>query len=243
MKIRYANAHRKPFLAISGGHGTARTLSKVKHGIGILLHGLNNITIVDNGTAALMGGGVQTGDIIPYLWSQGKQTMTTACDCTGYLAPMLGGGHGWLQGRYGKATDQLISARLILANGTAIHVSGNENKDLFWGIRGAGVNFGIVTRVKVKIYDREPTQDHWTATSFIFTHEKMEAVFTIANEWLEASDRPAELAHYGIFAHNPDVDSVNVSNVALLRQSQLMTKAHCNLLGVLSGPVHSSAIR
>lgn len=207
----YANAHRKPFLAISGGHGTTTTLSKVKHGIGILLHGLNNITLVDNGTAALMGGGVQTGDIVPYLWSQGKQTMTTGCDCTGYLAPVLGGGHGSLQGRYGKATDQLISARLVLANGTAIQVSKNENQDLFWAIRGAGHNFGVITQAKIRLYDREAKQDKWAATSFMYTHDKMEEVFAIANEWLDASDRPMELTHYAIFAHNPDTDPVNVS--------------------------------
>lgn len=175
--------------------------------------------MVDNGTAALMQGGVQTGDIVPYLWSRGKQTMTTACDCVGYVAPILGGGHGWLQGRYGKATDQLISARLVLANGTTVDVSRTQNEHLFWAIRGAGHNFGIVTEAKIKIYDRTPEEDLWAATSFTYTHDKLEQVLTIANKWLDAPSPPVELAHYGVFVHNSTVDPVNLSSVQLLRTS------------------------
>jgi len=179
--------------------------------MGILMTGMNNITIVDDGYAALIEGGVLNGDLIPYLWLHGKQTTTTGCDCVGYIAPILGGGHGWLQGRYGLPTDQLISARMVLANGTAITVSEAANSDLFWAIRGAGHNFGIVTQIKIKVYDREIAQDEWAAASFVFTHDKLEDVFTLANEWLLSPDRPAGMIQYGLFAHNPDVDPVNVS--------------------------------
>jgi FAD/FMN-containing dehydrogenase len=103
---------------------------------------------------------------------------------------------------------------MVLANGTIISVSDEENPDLFWAIRGAGHNFGIVTQVKMKIYDREPEQDQWAASGFVFTHDKLESVFALANEWLDAPDRPAEMIHYGLFAHNAMVDEVNVSLVA-----------------------------
>jgi FAD/FMN-containing dehydrogenase len=64
---------------------------------------------------------------------------------------MLGGGHGLLQGHYGLLSDNLISARMVLANGTAVTVSSESNPDLFWAIRGAGHNFGIVTEFEYKI--------------------------------------------------------------------------------------------
>lgn len=219
-QILYANEIKKPFLAISGGHGTTSLINNVKHGIGIYLSALDKITIVDDGEAALIEGGVLNGDLIPYLWSRGKQTVSTGCDCVGYLAPILGGGHGWLQGRYGLAADQLISARLVLANGTAITVTEENNPDLFWAIRGAGHNFGIVTEVKMRIYDRELEQDQWAASGFVFTHDKMEAVFTLANQWLASPERPKGMVHYGLFAFNPEVDPVNVCAVSYASYNQ-----------------------
>lgn len=123
----------------------------------------------------------------------------------------MGGGHGWLQGRYGLVADNLLSARMVLANGTAITVSDTERSDLFWAIRGAGHNFGIYTEIKVKIYDREPAQDEWAADGFIFTEDKLESVFTIVNGWLESPKRPVELTHYGVYAFIPDIDVNKVS--------------------------------
>ncbi|KAF1850365.1 FAD-binding domain-containing protein [Cucurbitaria berberidis CBS 394.84] len=207
--ILYANENNRPFHTISGGHGTTSLINNVINGVGILMHEMNDITIVDDGSAALLEGGVLNGDLIAYLWSHGKLTMSTGCDCVGYIAPILGGGHGWLQGRYGLAADQLISARIVLANGTAISVCEESNPDLFWAIRGAGHNFGVVTQVKMRIYDREVDQDQWAASGFVFTHDKLEAIFALANEWLESPERPIELTHYGLFALNPDVDPLN----------------------------------
>ncbi|KAJ4983970.1 FAD-dependent oxygenase [Stagonosporopsis vannaccii] len=204
--IVYANRKRKPFLAISGGHGQTSTVGNAQNGIGIHLGQMNNITIVDKGEAAIIGGGVLNGDLITYLWAHGKQTMTTGCDCVGYLAPILGGGHGWLKGRYGTASDQLLSARLVLANGTAITVSETDNPDLFWALRGAGHNFGIVTEAKVKIYDVESNQKLWAASGFVFTQDKLESVFSLANQVLESPERPAEMIHYLVAAFNPEVD-------------------------------------
>ncbi|KAF1960484.1 FAD-binding domain-containing protein [Byssothecium circinans] len=204
--IRYANAHNRPFLAISGGHGTNSALNLFQAGIGIWMRGMNGVRIVDDGTAAIIGGGTDSGEVTAALWPQGKQTVALGCDCPGFIAPVLGGGHGWLQGRYGLLADNLISARMVLANGTAITVSETEHVDLFWAIRGAGHNFGIVTSIKYRIYDRNADQDQWAAAGFTFTHDKLEKVFSKANEWLHRPTRPVELTHYPTFVNNPDID-------------------------------------
>lgn len=130
--------------------------------------------------------------------------MTGACDCVGFTSPVLGGGHGWLQGRYGLMLDNLVSARVVLADGTAITVDERRHSDLFWGLRGAGHNFGVVTSLTYKIYDRTP--DIATA-AFTFTQDKLEDVFAIANQWLAAPKRPVELTHFGLFVNDPTVDS------------------------------------
>jgi FAD/FMN-containing dehydrogenase len=61
-----------------------------------------------------------------------------------------------LQGQYGLLADQLVEARIVLADGTAFTVSESSHKDLLWGIRGAWHSFGVVTEFKYKIYDVMP---------------------------------------------------------------------------------------
>lgn len=68
----------------------------------------------------------------------------------------LGGGVGWLTGCYGLALDNLLSARVALANGEIVSVSDDENADLFWAIRGGGANFGIVTEFKYRVHEQGP---------------------------------------------------------------------------------------
>ncbi|KNG50758.1 fad-dependent oxygenase [Stemphylium lycopersici] len=207
--IMYANAHNKSFHAISGAHATSTYLNNIENAVGIFLRGMNNLTITESGETAIIGGGILNGDVIDYLWANDKETMTTACACVGYVSPILGGGHGWNQGRYGLASDQLVSARMVLANGTAITVSEDGNPELFWAIRGAGHNFGVVTQAEIKIYDIKPSTEQWAVSGFFFTHDKMEDVVAIANTWLESADRPVELEHYIVFSFDPEADAVN----------------------------------
>lgn len=150
---------------------------------------------------------MQNGALIRTLWAAGKQTVTTGCDCVGYVAPVLGGGHGWLQGRYGLAADQLLEARVVLADGSVVTASDEENEELFWALRGAGHNFGIATQIKMRVYERDAAQDEWAASGFVFRQERLEDVFTIANGWLANPERPVQLLHYGVFAWNPEVDA------------------------------------
>lgn len=145
--------------------------------------------------------------------------MATACDCAGIVAPMLGGGHGWLQGQYGLLADNLISANLVLANGTALVVSSSSYPDLFWALRGAGHNFGIVTSVEYRIDDVPSGTDEasWAYEEYVFRQDRLEALFRLANDLLlggsgEGQTKPVELTHYGHFEHRAEVDPENVSD-------------------------------
>lgn len=71
---------------------------------------------------------------------------------TGIAGLTLGGGIGWLMGKYGLACDNLISADIITANGQFLVASMNENSDLFWGLKGGGGNFGIVTSFEYMLH-------------------------------------------------------------------------------------------
>jgi len=71
-------------------------------------------------------------------------TMGIATD-TGIAGLTLGGGYGWLGGKYGLACDNLLAVDVVTAEGQVVTVSESENADLFWGVRGGSGNFGIVT--------------------------------------------------------------------------------------------------
>ena len=78
---------------------------------------------------------------------------TGSCTCVGFVGGTLGGGVGRYQGIHGLIIDNLLSVNLITAAGDQITVSATENSDLFWGIRGAGMNFGVITSATYKVAD------------------------------------------------------------------------------------------
>jgi len=131
--------------------------------------------------------------------------VTGVCECTGTVAPLLGGGHGALQGHYGLLADNLLSARLVLANGTAVTASPTSHPDLFWAIRGAGHNFGIVTEFEYKIYD-VPPDGSWAYTMLIFTGDKVEEIYEQVNALTKDENEVAELINFSFFAWDPARD-------------------------------------
>jgi hypothetical protein len=124
------------------------------------------------------------------------------------LGPMLGGGHGFLQGQHGLLADQLIEARITLANGTALTVSQDVHSDLFWAIRGAGHNFGIVTEFKYKIYDVLPNK-MWAYETFTFTGDKLEALYLLTNKMMKT--QPPQVVNYAVILRLPTIDAVKAS--------------------------------
>lgn len=234
--VRYANVRSKPFLAISGQHGATRAIGSFQHGIGIWMNDLDGIDISEDGNTAVIGGGITSGGAAHRLWANGKQTVTGCCECTGMVAPMLGGGHGWLQGQYGKAGDNLVSARVVLANGTSVTASNDEHADLFWALRGAGHNFGILTEFEYKIYDRTPDNEKWAYETLIFTQDKLEALFTEANKmiWGGSDKQDIDLTHYVYWLRNPEIDPDNVGTLIATEVSELADTISLSLCSTYS---------
>ena len=107
--------------------------------------------------------------ILLYVLSNRFEIVTGCCEATSLLGPGLGGGHGFLQGKYGLISDQFASARIVLADGTVKNVSSeSSDPDLWWALQGAGHNFGIVTSVTMKIHDAL-NEDIWSFESYVYT--------------------------------------------------------------------------
>ena len=133
--------------------------------------------------------------------------VTGGCECVSMIGPGLGGGHGLLQARHGLVSDQFISLKMVLSNGSLQTI--DRKHELWWAVRGAGHNFGIVTSIKARIYDVE--RPSWAFRNFTFTGDKVEELYGRINEHLLVNGtQPVDLFHYSILTKIAAVDAEKV---------------------------------
>lgn len=136
--------------------------------------------------------------------------VTGSCECVSVLGPGLGGGHGLLQGRHGLIQDQFVSYELVLSDGTIQTV--DDSSDLWWAMRGAGHNFGIVTSATMKIYEVE--HKDWSYEMFFFSGNAVQGLYTNINDHLMAGGKPpVDVISLSLFVNMPEIDPDNVSNL------------------------------
>ncbi|PVH99943.1 FAD-binding domain-containing protein [Periconia macrospinosa] len=198
--VKFACEKEIPILTYNGHHGTLTTLGRMDYGIQINLQQLNSISIAQNQTTVTVGGGTNSKKLVDTLWDAGKQTVTGTCECVSFLGPALGGGHGWLQGRHGLIADQFTSMNIVLANGDLKTI--DSTSDLWWGIQGAGHNFGIVTSVTTKVYPI--VHSNWSIATMIFSGDKVEAVYDAANKYILQDGEQSEDIHNWSYWLNDD---------------------------------------
>lgn len=175
----------------------------MQSGIEIWLDKLNGVDIAPDGTTAKIGGGALNKDVVYSLWEAGKQAATGSCECTSIMGPGLGGGHGLLQGAWGLVADNFLSLNVVLADGSQQTV--DSNSDLWWGLLGAGHNFGIVTSVEYRVHDIE--YHDWAYEMFIYSGDQVEDVFTsLNNDLLKNGSQPVNLIVYGFFFYDATID-------------------------------------
>ena len=122
-----------------------------------------------------MQGGALISEVVARSNANDAQILTGNCNCVGTLGAALGGGYGFLMGVYGFSVDNILSIDVVLANGSAVVVGPNRNPDLWWALRGAGPNFGIVTSAIMKAYPMPKAQNFAWMGSLFFTDDKLES--------------------------------------------------------------------
>ena len=130
-----------------------------------------------------------------------------SCPCVGVLGAGLGGGHGRLQGLHGMSIDSMRRMRVVLASGKAINVSPTENADLWYGIRGAGQNFGVVIEADFQTAPQVPKGSHYDV-EMQFADSELEKVLELMNQQIKAP-LPPQLAVDIVFGANTTTLKVN----------------------------------
>src|SRR5260221_2345739 len=144
-------------VAVRGCRHSIPGFAYVEGGIVIDLSPMKGIK-VDVGAATVRAeGGVIWGELDAATQEHGLATTGGLVSTTGVAGFTLGGGIGWLMRKYGLACDNLRSAEVVTADGQVLTASATENADLFWGLRGGGGNFGVVTSFEFDVHPVGPT--------------------------------------------------------------------------------------
>ena len=179
LQVKFCNSRTIPFLAQNGGSGWA-TFDLNSYGVIINMHGLNQVTFNGNRTQATIGGGALISEAIEAAYANNAQITTGNCNCVGVLGAILGGGYGNLMGLNGFGVDTLLSLRYVNPAGELLTLTPGDT-DLWWALRGAGPNFGIVTYAIVKSKAVPQSESTAWLGGVIFTEEKLESVVEAIN--------------------------------------------------------------
>lgn len=154
--VKFARDNDLVVAVRSGGHSVGG-MSICDDGILIDLAGMKQVDVDPDAKTARAGGGVLWGEYDKATQEHGLHTPGGRVTTTGVGGFTTGGGYGWTSSKHGLTCDNLISAEVVTADGRVVTASEDENADLFWGIRGGGCNFGVVTSFEYRLHELGPT--------------------------------------------------------------------------------------
>lgn len=153
--VDFARKQRLPISVKGGGHDYAGN-SVGEGGVLIDLSPMNDVAVDPEARRASVGAGATWAEVDAATQVHGLVTPGGTVSSVGVAGFSLGGGGGWLTRRFGMAVDNLLAAEVVTADGDVVLASSEENPDLFWGLRGGGGNFGIVTRFEYRLHEFGP---------------------------------------------------------------------------------------
>ncbi len=179
-----ARAHGLPFAVQATGHGTVVACDG-----GLLLSTARTgeVQVDPESRTATAGPGALWSDVIAAAAPHQLAPLSGRANSAGVAGYTLGGGTGWLSRKHGFAADSVLWAEVVTAGGETLTASATEHPDLFWALRGGGGNFGVVTRLRFKLY---PVAQVYAGMSW-HPADRAAAVLDRYREW--AGTEPDEL--------------------------------------------------
>lgn len=154
--VNHARHEGLPIAVHGGGHGVAGH-AVCDDGVMIDLRPMKEIQIDPQRRVARAQAGLTWGEFDAATQEFALAVTGGRMSTTGISGFTLGSGSGWIERKFGLAADNLISAEVVLADGSLVTASESENEDLFWGLRGGSGNFGIVTEFEFQLHPVGPT--------------------------------------------------------------------------------------
>jgi hypothetical protein len=185
--VRFAREKGQTVAVRSGGHSYPG-LCVCDGGMVIDLGQMKGIRVDPEARTARTQAGVLLGELDREAQAFGLAVPAGIVTHTGLAGLTLGGGIGWLERKYGLTIDQLTSVDVVTADGEFVRASEEENADLFWGVRGGGGNFGIVTEFEFRL---NPVGPMVLAGPIVWAIEDSPNVLRFYREWIK--EVPEEL--------------------------------------------------
>jgi len=208
--VKFARNHNLLVSVRGGGHNIAGK-AVCTGGLMIDLSRMRSVQVDPVKRTAHVEGGATLGDLDHETQAFGLATTAGVVTHTGVAGLTLGGGIGRIGRKYGLACDNLLSVNLVTADGQFLRASETENADLFWGIRGGGGNFGIVTAFEFQLHPVGPV-----VLGGVVLHplEKAKAALKFYSEYSRTT--PDELAADAILLTSPEGDRVLAISVCYI---------------------------
>jgi FAD/FMN-containing dehydrogenase len=205
--LAFARAGSLPVSVRGGGHNVAG-ICLVDDGVVVDLSQMTDIEVDPAAKTATAGPGVMWGAFNDATQAHGLATTGGVVSTTGIAGLTLGGGIGWLMPKFGLATDNLVSAEVVTVDGRTLTASEDENADLFWGLRGGGGNFGVVSSFTYRLHEVGPM-----ITGGLILHP-FSAARDLGRFFRDATaDLPDELMTILGLVHAPDGSGMKVTGM------------------------------
>lgn len=153
--VAFGREHDLPIAVRGGGHSIAGKAT-CDGGLVIDLSAMKGIRVNPAVRTVRAEPGLTIGEFDRETQAFGLATTMGVISTTGIAGLTLGGGMGWLIGKHGMACDNVIAMDVVTADGRLLQASEQENPDLFWGMRGGGGNFGVVTSFEYRLHQLGP---------------------------------------------------------------------------------------
>ena len=195
--VEFARLQHLPVAVRGGGHSVSGK-SVCDGGIVIDLSQMKGIRVDPVTCTAWAEAGLTLGEFVREIQPFGLVTTTGTVAGTGLSGLTLGGGLGWFMGKYGLTIDNLLSVDIVTADGQVKRASATEHPDLFWGVRGGGGNFGIVTAFEFQLHAVGAV----LAGKVVYPMSRAREVLRFYREY--TSSVPDELTAYASLMTTPD---------------------------------------